>query len=263
MTQSVDELTWDATWRSFSAVQGGVVVGGLLGAALRAATGPPGRTHRVRTAAVHLLAPVAPEQALALRAAPDRLGATASVRVTAHQQERLCAVAQVLVSAEAGPGGDATQRIDGPRLPAGFVGPHDAQPMELPVDFVPVSQHVGLRSVTAVRPLTAPGDEPRFTVWVRVRPSAGVADELLALGLVVDVLPPSQYATSTRPTPFATVELTLDLLAAAPPVGAWLRVDQWTAWGDDWAVVDRAELHDEDGRLVAVSSQTRRRPRAG
>ncbi|KQS65835.1 thioesterase family protein [Modestobacter sp. Leaf380] len=263
MPPTVDALTthrWDPTWRSFTAVQGGLVVGTVLQAArdLVARQGPPGREVLVRTAATHLLAPVVPDVALVVQAVADRVAATSSIRVEARQGDVLCAVSQVLVSSAAGAA--TVGPVPVPTLPVGWVVPSHAEELVLPVDFVPMSQHADFRAVGSGRPLTG-GAEPRLTMWTRLRPSAGVTDPLVALGVLVDVLPPSLFAVTTAPVGLPTVELTLHLVGEPPPVGAWVRVDQVVAWSDGWACVDEAALHDEAGRLVASARQTRRLPR--
>jgi acyl-CoA thioesterase len=252
---------WDATWRSFAAVQGGVVVGALLSSALACVQdhGRPGQEVRVRTAATHLLAPVVPDADLEVRSVPERLGATSSIRVEARQAGVLCAVAQVLLSSSPA-GAPAEGPVPVPELPADAVGPAVAEELVLPVAYVPMSQHLEFRVVGTGRPL-AGGSEPRLTVWCRVRASAGVTDPLVALGLVVDALPPSLFAVRTEPAALPTVELTMHLVGPPPPVGAWVRVDQRTAWSDGWSCVDEADLHDEQGRLVATARQSRRLPR--
>lgn len=257
MTDRVVPATWtfDDSWRSFSAVQGGVVLGRLLRAARGAVLDRAGRPAVVRSATAHFLAAVAPDTEVRPEIRMDRLGATSSVHARAWQGESLRVVAQVLLT---GPvADDATAPLPGVDLPAGFTGPEQAAVMELPPDFVPFTRHLEFRAIGPGRPL-AGGSEPRLAAWIRVRASAAPAGPLVQLGVLADALPPSRYAVTTTPVILPTVEMTLHLVRAVPPVGAWLRVEQWTSWQDDQVCVDDATLHDEAGRLVARSRQTRR-----
>lgn len=254
---TTDSWSFDPSWRSFSSVQGGLVVGSLLRAARGLVMDRSGRRAVVRTATAHFLEAVTPDEPVTPEVRLNRLGSTSSVHAEAWQGGSLRALAQVLVTTAPDSGDDATSVVGGVDLPPGFVSPADAVPLALPLDFVPFTGHLEFRAVGPHRPL-ARGPEPRLTAWIRMRDSAGVAGPLVQLGVLADALPPSRYATTTRPAILPTVELTLHLVRSVPPVGAWLRVNQWTSWQDDHVCVDDATLHDEQGRLVARSRQTRR-----
>lgn len=254
-TDAAPTWTFDPSWRSFSAVQGGIVVGSLLRSARGTVMDRTGRTAVVRSASAHFLAAVVPGEPVRVEVLPHRLGATSSVRAQAWQGESLRAVAQVLLTGSSAD--DPTPALPGLDLAPGFVTPDQADPMVQPVDFVPFTQHLEFRSVGPGRPL-AGGPEPRLAAWIRLAGTASVAGPLVQLGVVADGLPPSWYATATVPTILPTVEMTLHLVRAVPPVGAWLRVEQWTSWNDAQVCIDDAVLHDEQGLLVARCRQTRR-----
>jgi hypothetical protein len=227
-------------WCSFTGVQGGLLVGHLLDAAVAATGAAP------RAATAHLLRGVAPDVDVHPSATPDRNGRTGSVRATLVQGGHTVAVAQVLTSAVPFSGGS------GPALAAG--GPADGEAFALPRDLVPIADHLEIRALGASRPLGG-GAEPRLTAWVRV---LGAPTTLTALGVLVDALPPSLFAVWTAPRPLSTVELTVHLAASLPEPGAWVRVDQRTSWVDDDYCVDDAELCLVDGTLLARARQTRR-----
>lgn len=255
MTTPAGSWTFDDTWRAFAGLQGGLALGAFTSAAHRVAAGQarPGSTVGVRTVQAHFLAPLAADEEVTVLASSRRGGGTTSLHLEAVQAGEVRVVGQALVGSVPGP---VTER------PAGVLpdGPDDGEELVLPVEFVPVSQHVQLRAVGPGRPL-AGGPDPRLAVWLRVREPSAVPDPLLALGLLVDVLPPSLYATTRAPLVMPTVELTLHLQGAPPASGEWLRMDQWTDLVDDYGCVDEAVLHDRAGRVVARARQTRRLPR--
>jgi acyl-CoA thioesterase len=231
-------LVVDPSWRSFTHVQGGLVVGHLLAAAAEAAGAAP------RTVSAHLLAGVEPGVPAVPGADVDRAGTTGSVRATLHQEGRLAAVAQVLTVAR--------PLVPGGHVPVPAVA--DGVPFALPRDLVPIADHTSIRALGPSRPL-AGGDEPRLTAWVRI--DGGLAP-LVQLGVLLDALPPSLFAVRTAPAAMPTVELTAHLAGPPPASGAWVLVDQVTAWADGAVAVDEAELRAEDGSLVARARQTRR-----
>jgi acyl-CoA thioesterase len=247
--------TWDASWRSFTAIQGGLIVGDAMAAAVRALPSAGGRRPLVRASTTHFLAAVAPAVEVTAQVRPDRVGSTSSLRSETWQAGSLRAVTQVLTISEAG--SSTTHEGD---LPEGFVLPKDAEPWVQPAEFVPFTAHLEFRAVGAARPLGG-GPEARLTAWVRLREPADLPDEVVQLGVLADCLPPSLYAVLTAPVIVPTVELTVHGVGAPPPLGAWVRVDQWTAWQDTGVCVDEAALHDRQGRLVARVRQTRRLPR--
>ncbi|RBY80785.1 thioesterase family protein [Blastococcus sp. TF02A-26] len=238
-------LAFEPSWRSFSSIQGGLLVGHLLDAATGLAGAPP------RTVAAHLLGPVRPEAAVTLGASVDRPGRTASVRATLTQDGVLRATAQVLtVAVPATP-----VSVHGSPRPGDRPG--DGEPFALPRDLVPIADQIEIRALGAHRPL-AGGDEPRLTAWVRIH---GDLPPLVRLGVLFDALPPSLFAVRTTPLPMPTAELTAHVAGAAPGPEAWVRIDQWTVWHDADVAVDDAELRTEDGALLARVRQTRRIPR--
>ena len=245
-TAQLARLVFDPSWRSFSAIQGGLVVGHLLEAAAAHAGAPP------RAVTAHLLGGVAPDEPVRLATSSDRDGRTGSVRSEMWQDGGLRAVAQVLTLAR-----PASPVVE-PYLPVGGYRPEDGVPLELPRDYVPIAEHTEIRALGPSRPL-AGGPEPRLHAWVRMR--GGLAP-LVQLGVLLDALPPSLFAVRTVPAAMPTVELTAHLVGEPPQTGAWVRVDQRTVWADSDVAVDDVELRAVDGSLVARGRQTRRLPPA-
>ncbi|WP_051515882.1 thioesterase family protein [Candidatus Blastococcus massiliensis] len=235
-------LVFDPTWRSFSSTQGGLVVGHLLDVAAELTGAAP------RAVTAHLLAGVVPDVEAVVTAAADRTGRTGSVRSELRQDGAVRAVAQVLTSAVASsPTTEHSPRDVLPRL-------EDGEPFALPRDYVPVAEHTEIRALGTSRPLGG-GHEPRLHAWVRI---GGELPPLVQLGVLLDALPPSLFAVRTSPASMPTVELSAHLTAAAPPTGAWVRVDQRTVWQDAEVAVDEVELRALDGSPVALGRQTRR-----
>ncbi|WP_369257141.1 thioesterase family protein [Geodermatophilus amargosae] len=235
-------LVFDPSWRSFTHVQGGLVVGHLVAAAADLAGAAP------RAVTAHLLAGVEPGVETAVDAVADRAGTTGSVRATMAQHGRVLAVAQVLTLARpASPVGEFPVPAPGP-------GVRDGVPFELPRELVPIADHTEIRALGSSRPL-AGGPEPRLSAWVRID---GDLAPLVQLGVLLDALPPSLFAVRTAPAAMPTVELTAHLAGPPPETGAWVRIDQVTTWADGDVAVDDAEVRAVDGSLVARARQTRR-----
>lgn len=236
-------LTFAPSWRSFTSTQGGLVIGHLLAAAADLTGAAP------RAVTAHLLGGVVPDVEAVVTAAADRTGRTGSVRGELRQDGALRAVAQVLTSAGVpGPATESGGVPAGPRL-------EDGEPFELPRDYVPVGEHTEIRALGSSRPLGG-GEEPRLHAWVRIR--GADLEPLVQLGVLLDALPPSLFAARTVPAAMPTVELSAHLAGPPPPAGAWVRVDQRTAWSDADVAVDDVELRALDGSLVARGRQTRR-----
>jgi acyl-Coa thioesterase superfamily protein/acyl-CoA thioesterase superfamily protein len=231
-------LNLDPSWRSFTGIQGGMVVGQLLAAAAAEAGAAP------RAVTAHLLRPVAAGRDAVVTAGADRAGTTGSIRAELVQDGGLAAVAQVLTVA----------RPVSPGVPVAGPTLADGEPFQLPRELVPIADHTGIRALGSSRPL-AGGKEPRLHAWVRID---GLSDPLVQLGVLVDALPPSLFAVWTAPRAVPTVELTAHLAGPPPAPGAWVRIDQRTTWHGAGLAVDDADVWSEDGVLVARVRQTRR-----
>lgn len=133
----------------------------------------------------------------------------------------------------------------------------DCPPLVLPVELVPFSQHLDYRAAGPL-PLSGSG-RAELLAWVRLRPSAGLAEPYDAATLVVltDVMPPALYGASAGPVPVPTVELSV-VLQDVPPASGWVltRIATRTA-ADGWCV-DDSEVWDADGRLLVQARQVRR-----
>ena len=244
---------FDPSWRSFAAVQGGLVAGYVLQAAADVVAGAP------RACTTHFLGPVLPGTPVSAEVLPDRTSGTSSVRVELRQGGTLVALAQGLhVRARSATDSVGTRTYPGPGTAADLAAgtPGEGQPFAPPVEFVPVSQHLEMRMLDDRRP--ASGGEPELNAWVRVRPASARWTPLVQLCLLADALPPSAFVLAQEPFALPTAELTVHLARTPPAAGAWMRVRQRMTWLDDDVAVDDAVMHDGHGRLTAVVRQTRR-----
>lgn len=233
-----------ASWASIAGgVQGGLVAGLLL---------PTDAPDGVRAATVHFLRRVEAGVPAERAVQEDRGGSTRSLRAELSQSDRLVAVAQVLaVPVTAGaPPLHVTVGAEAVGSPA------DGKPFDGLAPFVPFAQHLEIRALGDDMPL-AGGPHPRLQAWVRLRPAVSLPP-LVQLAVLADALPPASFAVLSAPVLLPTVELTLHLAGPLPATGAWVRIQQETAWAAADVVVDDAVLHDEDGHLVARVRQTRR-----
>ena len=231
----------DPSWRSFSGIQGGAVVGQLLAAAAASSPGRP------RAVTAHLLRAVLPDTDAVVTAVPDRTGTTGSVRAELRQNGAVAAVAQVLTL-------DRPVSPAGPRASGSLPTLADGVPFQLPRDLVPIADHTEIRALGPGRPLEG-GPDPRLHAWVRILDEP---DPLVRLGVLLDALPPSLFAVWRAPLPVPTVELTAHLLGEPPAEGEWVRIDQRTTWHDADLAIDDAGLWDVEGLPVATVRQTRR-----
>ena len=235
----------DRTWWSWAGPHGGLVASLLLGAA--APLAGQGRAPRVLTTQF-LSAP--PEGPLDLTAQVVREGGSSSVVSAAVRTPTGPAVTAVLTSARHRAAAGSWSRVPAPQVP----GPEQCPDLQLPVELVPFSQHVGIRPATPARPM-AGGDLPELVAWVRLEGEPEY--DAAALVVLTDVMPPALYAVATVPVPVPTVELQV-VLADVPPASGWVltRIATRTA-ADGWCI-DDSEVWDASGRLLAQARQVRR-----
>ena len=177
---------FDPSWRSFAAVQGGLVAGHALQAAADRVAGTP------RALTTHFLGPLVPGAPFDTEVLPDRTAGTSSYRVEVRQGGALVALAQgVSVRPRSDEDRGPTRTYGAPGAAADLaepVGtPGAGEPFAPPVELVPVSQHLEMRMLDDRRP--ASGGEPELNAWVRVRPASARWTPLVQLCLLADALP--------------------------------------------------------------------------
>lgn len=162
-------MTPDRSWCSFSAIQGGLVIGVMLDAAATAvAETKASSSTRVAARAVtaHFLGPVQPGVDTEISVRRDRAGATGSTRTQLRQKGHLLALAQVSTVAGSDIGEPAIQSLSTTSCIGASVPPGGGEPFELPTAFVPFTQHLQYRVLDGTYP-DGSRAEPRLHAWIR------------------------------------------------------------------------------------------------
>ncbi|MDH6680520.1 acyl-CoA thioesterase [Rhodococcus sp. LBL1] len=231
--------SFDDTWRAFDGIHGGMV----LAAMLRAAAAATGAVPAAATA--HFYAPLRPGP-IDMTVHPGPTGRSPGVQVRAG------AAAMGLVRLSRG----VAAARHAPSIET-VVDPDSLTGLDVPIDFVPFSQHLDIRPINAARPF-AGGPDPEFDVWIRLRPGSEFTGVERA-AILLDAMPPGLFATRTAPVPIPTVELTAHFApAAVSPTGPWHRLRHRTVWWTSDECVDETELFTTDGELAAQARQLRR-----
>ncbi|QKT13076.1 acyl-CoA thioesterase [Rhodococcus sp. W8901] len=242
MTTTFDPFPtrFDDTWRAFDGIHGGMV----LAAMLRAASVETGAVPAAATA--HFYAPVRPGP-IDMTVQRGPAGRSPGVQVRAGT----AATALVRLSR-----GAAAAARHAPSIET-VVDPDSLAGLDIPIDFVPFSQHLDIRPINAARPF-AGGPDPKFDVWIRLRPGLEFTGVERA-AILLDALPPGLFAIRTAPAPIPTVELTAHFApAAGSATGPWHRLRHRTVWWTSDECVDETELFTTDGELAAQARQLRR-----
>lgn len=232
-------VEFDSSWKSFSGIHGGLVVAELL----RACVAETGATPVAVTA--HFTRPVNAGTAAVqvdVSQSGRTVSATAALNDSAHALVRLTRAAESATRLHV--------------LTAPHPDPASLSPLEIPVDFVPMSRYLDIRPINAARPF-AGGDDPFFDVWIRLRTARRFTPEERA-SILLDALPPGLFATLTAPVAIPTVEFTAHFAPTGPVTSEWHRIRHRTMWATDSMCVDETELFTADGRLAAQARQCRR-----
>lgn len=238
-TATVHHVEFDSSWMGFGGIHGGLVVAEML----RAGTVGTGATPV--TVTTHFARPVH-EGPGTVRLHPITDGRTVSA--SAALDDSATSLIRLTRTAE------VPYRI--PVLPATDAAPATLPPLEIPIDFVPMSRYLDIRPVNAARPF-AGGDDPFFDVWIALRTEREFAPQEAA-AILLDALPPGLFATLTAPVPIPTVEFTAHFAPTGPVTSEWHRIRHRTTWATDSMCVDETELFTADGRLAAQARQLRR-----
>ncbi|MFA3895851.1 thioesterase family protein [Rhodococcus qingshengii] len=235
---------FDSSWRSFDGIQGGLAVARMLRVAADASGAEP------MAVTAHLDRPVPPGPA-ELTVGEMRGGRTVSCHVTLTD----AGSALVRLARDTG-----ATTLSAPGIEPSPVDPATLPPLEIPVDFVPFSQHLDIRPINSARPF-AGRDSPEFDVWIRLLTDLDFTAQERA-AVLLDALPPGLFATLTTPVAIPTVEFTAhfmpEYVTADHSPSQWYRLRHGTVWATDTLCVDETELFDAAGRLAARARQLRR-----
>ncbi|WP_420751669.1 thioesterase family protein [Rhodococcus sp. O3] len=233
--------SFDATWRGFGGLHGGLVAGILLHATAAELDAVPAAI------TAHFYAPVPPGR-VEVNVESLRSGRTAGARASLGNGE-VTGLVRLVRDLE-------PARWSSPST-VPEVDPWTRPVLEIPVDFVPFSQYLDIRPINAARPFGG-GTDPTFEVWIRLRPDVLLPPTVRA-AVLLDALPPGLFATRTAPVPIPTAEFTAHLAPAAhDPDGEWFHLRQHTTWASADLCVDDTELRRPTGELVAQGRQLRR-----
>ncbi|QBJ95853.1 thioesterase family protein [Rhodococcus sp. ABRD24] len=230
---------FDDTWRAFDGIHGGLVLAAMLRAAAVETDAVP------VAATAHFYAPVRPGP-IAATVRPGHGGRSPGVQVDLDSAATaLVRLSRNIAPAVHAPMSDAADNPE--KLPA----------LDIPVDFVPFSQHLDIRPINSARPF-AGGAEPEFDVWIRLLPTLEFTGVERA-AILLDALPPGLFATRTMPVPIPTTEITAHFAPAVhTSAGPWHRLRHRTVWWTPDLCVDETELFTSSGELAAQARQLRR-----
>lgn len=229
-----------SSWRSFDGIHGGLVVATTLRAATEATGALP------VAVSAHFNRPVPPGPA-DLTVSVERDGRTVSSLVILDDS----VTSLVRLTRDAG-----TTTLPAARVEPCATDPEATPRLEIPVDFVPFSQHLDIRPINEARPFGG-GDVPEFDVWIRLDATLGFTGAELS-AVLLDALPPALYATRTTPVPIPTAEFSAHFVPTVRSGSPWHRLRHRTVWATDTLCVDETGLFTDDGRLTAQARQLRR-----
>ncbi|KJF22525.1 thioesterase family protein [Rhodococcus sp. ACPA4] len=239
-TTTSHSATFEASWKSFDGIHGGLLVASMIRAAVDATGASPAAV------SAHLDRPVPPGVA-ALTVDDVHGGRTVSCRVALADS----ATALVRLARDVGHTVRTTSSVE----PASD-DPSTLPRLEIPIDFVPFSQHLDIRPINAARPF-AGGDSPEFDVWIRLLDNLDFTTTERS-AVLLDALPPGLFATLTMPVAIPTVEFSAHFAPTTPSDSPWHRLRHRTVWATDTLCVDETELFTATGELAAQARQLRR-----
>jgi acyl-CoA thioesterase len=231
---------FEASWRSFDGIHGGLVVASMMRAAADATGAVPAAV------SAHLDRPIPPGPAN-LTVDDAHGGRTVSCHVTLDSS----ATALVRLVRDNGPTVLSTSSV----APA-LDDPSTLPQLEIPVDFVPFSQHLDIRPINAARPF-AGGESPEFDVWIRLHADLDFTT-VERSAVLLDALPPGLFATFTMPVAIPTVEFSAHFAPTTDTDSPWHRLRHRTVWSTETLCVDETELFTATGELAAQARQLRR-----
>lgn len=244
LTMSEGRATVTDDWFSWTGLQGGL----LAALCLRAAVTALDADLAPRSLTAQFLAPAAAGDLQLTIETVRAGGSSAVVAVSAGTAARASVVAG------RSRGVSTLTSVTAPVVQA----PEDCPDLELPLDFVPFSQHLHFRPATAARPL-AGGDQAELIAWVRF--ADDTVTDAAALCVLVDAMPPALYGATATPVAIPTVDLMVTFTGAHPPepqAREWLLVRISTRTAAAGWCVDDSDVWNRDGQLLASARQTRR-----
>jgi acyl-CoA thioesterase len=175
-------------------------------------------------------------------------------------------IASATASSEAGTSVEATavfgvavardSPVFAPALPTRIVSRPEAAVVDIPAEFIPISQRMEIRAATKELPYSGSTD-PVLCGWIRLRDEVPVNTERITI--LIDSLAPSYTAVLTELRAVPTVEMTIQLSAgAADATFDWVLVRATTTSADECGYVrESIDMWTEGGLHLASCSQLR------
>lgn len=202
---------------------------------------------RLRSVSAHLLSPIREPLPIMTRIARRGRSSSTAVATVGVNEPALTATAIFSTRRHGSQVGPARPDV---------VRPSDAEPIQFPVELVPIAQHTEIRAVGPDRPF-AGGDDPSLTAWIRLLGDAQRPDALRLVAML-DALAPSQAAVLTAPVAIPTVEYAVHLSGAAGTDSPWVLVSANTvAVSTDGWLTEHLNAWSEDGTHLGSARQLR------
>jgi hypothetical protein len=143
-----------------------------------------------------------------------------------------------------------------PQMPTGIVGRSSATVVEIPPEFIPISQRMEIRAATPALPYSGSAN-PVLCGWIRLTDEVPATEERITI--LIDSLAPSYTALLTDLRAVPTVEMSIHLSADAPHTTFdWVLVRAGTTSADAHGFVrETINMWTEGGLHLASCTQLR------
>jgi Thioesterase-like superfamily len=236
----------DADLWGFRSLHGGLALGVLIAAMQEHAPDV-----RLRSATARYDRPITGE--VQIETSVSRAGRSVTSLAASAVSDAGIHVHATAVFAESRPGSWPSFAPQAPVVPP----PQDNDMFVAPPSFVPILQHLEVRTVGPNLPYTG-GADPELTAWVRLIEDDDPPDAS-RLAFLVDALAPSYAAVLTQLAPVPTIELSLrpsGNLAMASSPWVLLRARSRTVGSDGW-IDEEIDAWGPDGAHLGSAQQLR------
>jgi hypothetical protein len=143
-----------------------------------------------------------------------------------------------------------------PEMPTEIVNCSDATPFVPPPEFIPISKRMEIRTARKELPYSGSAD-PVLCGWVRLKDEVPANDERITI--LIDCLAPSYTAVLTELKAVPTVEMSVQLsAAAAESTFDWVLIESTTTSADVRGFVrETIDMWTEGGHYLASCTQLR------
>jgi hypothetical protein len=147
-------------------------------------------------------------------------------------------------------------RVFAPPMPTGIAARPDATVVNIPAEFIPISQRMEIRAATKELPYSGSAD-PLLCGWIRLKDAIPANEERITI--LIDSLAPSYTAVLKELNAVPTVEMSVQLSAgAADSTFEWVLVRAQTTSVDAHGLVrETIDMWTEGGLYLASCTQLR------